>query len=140
MLYFLGCTRTTLTLNGALTVRFVGVVYYLIIVVLSRASFIIRLLVMILLFIVIVLIIILLPDMLSSHNPNKPHAHEHAIIWLCPSVALGHLFFIILFVIFFVVLVHCLVVHTKASDTSSVIWDDVSCLKVHWLRHISSSH
>jgi hypothetical protein len=37
-------------------------------------------------------------------------------------------------------LVHCLVVHTKASDTSSVIWDDVSCLKIHWLRHISSSH
>ena len=117
--------------------RFVGVIHYLIIVVLIGTSLIIRLLMLIVLFIIF-LIIVLLSDMLSGHNANKPHSHEHAIIWLSP-IALGHLI-IVLFVIFFVVLVHCLVVHTKPSDSSSVIWDDVGCLKVHWLRHIGSSH
>ena len=112
--------------------RFVGVIHYLIIlVVLIGTSLIIRLL-MIVLLINILLIIILLSDMLSGDNANKPHSHEHAIIRLSPPIALGHLI-IILFVIFFVVLVHCLVVHTKPSDSSSVIRDDVGCLKVHWL-------
>ena len=113
-------------------------IHYLIIVVLIGSSLIIRLLMMIVLFIIF-LIIVLLSDMLSGHNANKPHSHEHAIIWLSPPISLGHLI-IVLFVIFFVVLVHCLVVHSESSNSSSVIWNDVRCLKVHWLRHIGSSH
>lgn len=113
-------------------------IHHLIIVVLISTSLIIRLLMLIVLFIII-LIIVFLSDMLGRHNANEPHSHQHAIIWLSSSVALGHLI-IVFFIVFFVVLVHCLVVHTKPSDSSSVIWDDVGCLKVHWLRHISSSH
>lgn len=139
MLHFLSSSRATLTVVWNWAVRFIGVIHYLIIVVLITPSFIIKLFMMIVLLIIIFLIIILLSDMLGGHHANKSHTHEHAIIWLSSSIALGHLV-IVLFVIFFVVLVHCLVVHSKPSDTSSVIWDDVSCLKVHWLRHIGSSH
>lgn len=59
----------------------------------------------------IVFIVVLLPDMLGGHHAHEPHAHEHAVIWLCSPVAFGHLV-VVLFAILLVILVHRLVVHT----------------------------